>query len=477
MYLGIDLGTASVKLMLIDRRGREEVVSRPYVVKTPESGSAETDPGDWISAIRDAAGHLPPLKTLRAIGLSGQMHGIVPLGNGGINPVHNAILWADRRSSSCLNEFEGLDRNTRRRMQNPPAAGMAGATLIWLKRERPRIFQDIRTVLFPKDFIRAALTGGIATDYSDASGSLLYDFDSRGWYRDLMVNLDLKEEIFPQIRPSVEVGGTVSPEGARRLGLPEGVPVAVGAGDAPAGMFGSGIIDPSWVQISIGTAAQISRPIPAGSLPDPTPSLNLFEGVEPGRRYRVAAMLNAGIALEWVRGIFRREWGEIYGMLERRGIGRPLDSVFLPYLSGERTPYMNPEARGSWLGLSLHHDETDLLFASLLGVACSIRLGMDTLGSDTISRVRAVGGSLRYPFWRKLVAATIRHDLIVSAQKDISARGAAFIAAASIGDALPPRDAETETQPAESVPWIEEYYREFKDAYRRINFNTDPNPT
>jgi len=464
VFLGIDLGTGSVKLMLVDADGGEHVAVRSYPVESQAPGLAETDPEAWIEAIRLAVCTLPPLGGLRAVGLSGQMHGIVPLGRDSLAPLHHAILWADRRGAPYLDRFTHLPRDMGERIINAPAAGLAATTLLWLKDERPDDYRRIGTVLFPKDWVRAVLTGAVMTDFSDASGSLLYDFEKREWYADLLSELGLARGLLPEIRQAVDCAGRITAEAARRTGLPEGVPVAVGAGDAPAGMYGSGVESPFEVQLSVGTAAQISRPIPSDRLPERAPSLNVFEGVLASQRYRVAAMLNAGLALEWVRGLFHADWEELY---KRGATGAP-DLTFLPYLTGERTPYMNPDARGAWVGLSLHHAADDLLLAALLGVACSIRLGLDTLGTAGVERVVAVGGSLRYPFWRKLLATVIERPLTVLNQKDMSARGAARLAATMAHETMARAGGGTVTQHPEPAPWVEGYYRAFIEQYRRL---------
>lgn len=468
MYLGIDLGTGSVKLLLIDSEGREHIVSRPYSIESPAPGFAETDPEAWLDAVKDAICDLPSLEGLRAIGFSGQMHGIVPVDET-CRPLHHAILWADRRGAAYLDRFERLSPEIVRRMENAPVAGMAATSLLWLKDKRPADFSRVSSVLFPKDYLRAVMTGTSATDYSDASGSLLYDFEERSWYGELMDELGLDRSLFPEIRSGLDVAGRITGPASRRFGLPEGLPIAVGSGDVSAAMFGSAPRGGEIVQISVGTASQVSTSIAPDLLPEWSASLNTFEGAAPFLRYRVAAMLNAGIALDWVRSLFRRSWDEVYSGLEARGLEVPLNVVFLPYLTGERTPYMDPEARGSWTGLSLHNTEYDLFLAALLGVACAIRLGYDTLNIPSTSRIRAVGGSLQYPYWRRLLATVIGRDISISDQTNISARGAALIAAAALGEEVaPPRDEVAVIEP-EKVAWIEDYYRSFKELYKRLH--------
>jgi xylulokinase len=475
MYLGIDLGTGSVKLLLVTRDGTQFRASRGYPVEAQAPGWAETDPGDWVEAVRQAIRELPPLDGLRAVGLSGQMHGIVPVAGAGAQPLAKAILWADQRSAAWLPRLDGQPEAMARRGLNAPAAGMAAATLLWLQDQRPRLLQDAEQVLFPKDYLRAALTGDRATDFSDASGSLLYDFQGRAWDGELVRWLGLDPRLLPEIRQATAPGGTVTDQAARVFGLPAGVPVATGAADGPAGMYGTGLTDPAEVQVSIGTGAQVARPIPADRLPPLERSLNVFEGVEAGHRYRVAAMLNAGIALEWTLRLLRLDWDGVYRALQARGLGQRPDLMFLPYLSGERTPHMDPAARGAWTGLGLHHGAEDLMLAALLGVACSVRLGLETLGTRGVARVRAVGGSLRHPYWRELVSSVLGRDLELSRRTDASALGATRIAATAIGEAgaweaaLAGSGTEgTERVSGACLPWIDDYFEAFQEGYRRL---------
>ena len=469
MYLGIDLGTGSVKLMLTDGDGKESVSSESYPIEAPEAGFSETDPRDWVAAVRKAAGTFPDLSKLRGIGFSGQMHGFVPLDAKGNATLGKAILWSDQRGGNTLGAFEALTRGQKERLVNAPAAGMTATSLLWLKRERPSEYERIASILFPKDYLRCAMTGEIATDFSDASGSVLYDFKNHAWCADAIAALGLKESYLPPILGAVKMAGSVSARGAELFGLPQGIPVAVGGADAPTGMFGSGLVSKKEIQLSVGTAAQISRPISSSVLPDWNPSLNAFEGVMPEHRYRVAAMLNAGIALEWARRMLRLEWEEIYAELERKDLSLRPDIYFLPYLSGERTPYMNPSARGAWVGLSLHHERADLAFAALLGVACTVRLGLETLGDQGIERVRAVGGSLRYPFWRNLLASVLGRRIDISDQKDVSARGAARIAAVMRGEDILPAGETCSPCECRKERWMDDYYASFTELYRRLN--------
>ena len=466
MYLGIDLGTGSVKLMLVDGKGEARVASAAYPIEAPQSGFSETDPAEWIRAIRQALAEFSDLSSVRSIGFSGQMHGIVLLDAANQASLGRAILWSDQRGSSTLARFNALDNDYQARLLNAPASGMCATSLLWLKQERPTFYAKIRTVLFPKDYLRFMMTGQKATDYSDASGSLLYDFKERTWYSALIKELGLAEAYLPPIRAGIAQAGTVSAFGAQLFGLPEGIPVAIGGGDSTVAMFGSHLHSTNQLQMSVGTGAQISRPIAADQLPAWNPALNVFEGIRSIDRYQVAAMLNAGIALEWVRRLIKRDWNEIYAALESRSAApNPPDLLFLPYLSGERTPYMNPSARGSWIGLGLHHTEMDLAFAALLGVACTLRLGLETLGMDGVDSIRAVGGSLKFDYWRNLLASVIGQPLEISEQTDISAYGAARIAAEMVNEPLLEMTANAKIYSGTNLPWMDAYFAKFKKAY------------
>lgn len=463
MRLGIDLGTASLKALACGVQA-EAVASAPYPVSSPEPLWAETDPECWLDALRSALEQLPA-GTVESIGLSGQMHGIVPvsLAHGALGP---AILWADRRSARYLDRIRALSPELRESLRNPAAAGMAALSILWLKEERPELYRRADVFLHPKDYLRWRLTGEVATERTDASASLLYDCPAETWHRELAGELGIDLAKLPEIRPTLGLAGRVGAAAAARTGLDEGVPVARGAADTAAALFGSGLEDEATVQISAGSGLQVVRL--ARSLPPGSPSLNVFAAVGEGTWYRMAAMLNGGVALEWVRSMLGLSWAEAYAAFEA-GARPPRDLQFLPYLAGERTPYMDPDARGAWIGLGLHHGRLDLLHAALLGVAMSLRLGLETLGREGVRQVRFIGGSARYPYWTRLVAAVLGQPLAVASRPDLSARGAAILGARAAG--LPVARLPEPEQIVEPLPldWLEDYYASFKDAYRRLS--------
>jgi xylulokinase len=562
LHLGIDLGTGSLKLAayctLADQvgdgerggnsshplrsplaqvfSGRRFSASSAYPIVSPSPGIAETDPEAWIGALRSAwqdvrtqivgAGLVPKLES---IGISGQMHGFVPLGRDG-RALHNAILWADLRGAEYVNIYARLLSGSFDRLLNAPAAGLSALILLWMKHHEPELYHNTHFILFPKDYLRYRLTGGIATDAGDASASLLWDFMAHSWSGNALDRLGLDSAKLPPVLDSFDVAGFVTASASRETGLPEGVPVAVGSADKACELYGSGFFyeyfscstdktthsapaargtspgsspvrpliqsqksahDSDWAtphiaQVSIGTGIQVV--IPVRGVPPYSPSLNFFATCVMGLGYRMAAMLNGGLALEWVRTTLQSSWAEFYADLERGRSELPRDLIFLPYLSGERSPYQNPNARGAWIGLGLHHTKSDMLKAALLGVACSIRLGIETLQIAPGAAIYCVGGSTRYRSWMNIVSAVTGRRLLVSPAPDASVRGAAALGAAAswshITEAAPPFHsplvpesrraivAEAMPAPLESSPveseqpeWIGEYFDRFLKYY------------
>jgi len=512
LRLGIDLGTGSLKLMASfpgpgagvgsGGTGPEFTASRPYVISAPAQGRAETNPEEWVTALRasweelrqklEAAG----LDTaISSIGLGGQMHGFVPVDASG-RALTPAILWADARGTEFLGEFDRIDTEARERLMNAPAAGMAAVTILWLKRYQPTVYAATKAFLFPKDYLRFRLTGGLATDPGDASAGLVYDFAKETWSTEVLDKLGIDVGKLPPIRGSFEVAGQVSARGAADTGLPEGCPVAVGSSDGACSLYGCGLFPtffgssindsdrptnatsmgddwskPSASLISVGSGAQVF--VPVRGLPPYNPGLNCFETAFPGIRFRMAAMLNGGVALEWVRSMVGIEWDAFYADFDAGRIQVPQDLVFLPWLTGERSPYGDPAARGAWIGLGLHHSKAELLAAALLGVACSVRLGAETLALVPETTAYFVGGSSRRPSWCSLLASVLGRPLEVCSVSDSSARGAAFLGAAAAAggspDSIsPPPRPGTSTTPPTELTWLERHYRRFTRSWSAL---------
>lgn len=434
MLLGIDLGTGSVKALLLKTDGTVLAeASHAYPVQSPKPSWAETDPETWWAAVaiavRQAIADSP--HPIEAIGLSGQMHGVVLTDKEG-QPLRPAILWADMRSSDVLDAYTQLSANLRLCLANPITAGMAGPTLVWLKQEEPATYATARWVLQPKDWVRLQLTGEVAAEPSDASGTLLFDVQADQWAYEVMEALDLRTDWLPPLVSSSHITGRLTAQAARHLGLVAGLPVVAGAADTAAAMLGSGLLNPGSVQLTIGSGAQIITPL---SQPQADRSLrtHLYRAALPDRWYRLAALQNAGLALEWVRGILGLSWAEVYAATNSVPLGCE-GLTFLPYLTGERTPHLDPHARGTWVGLGLHHTRSHLMWSALEGVAFAIKQAMEAIATPEMSipNLRLAGGGTLEPAWRQLLATVLQVPLYSITIPAASARGAAILAGLGI---------------------------------------------
>ena len=472
MLLGIDLGTSSVKVLLLGVDGTVAgEASHAYPVDAPHTGWSETDPEAWwtavVAAVREAVGGHGG--DVQAIGLSGQMHGVVLTDAQG-RALRPAVLWSDARSSDALRHYGSLPEAARRALANPLAVGMAGPSLLWLRDNEHDVYLMARWALQPKDWLRQRLTGEVATDPSDASATLLYDLYEDRWADDAIEALGLRQEFLPPVLGSQQVAGTLSMAAASALGLPTDVLVAVGASDTAAAALGSGLIRDGDAQLTIGSGAQL---ISITTTPRAAPEfgLHLYRAVQAKTFYTMAAMQNAGLALEWVLAVLGLTWDQAYELAATVEPG--CDGVsFLPYLVGERTPHLNPDACGSWFGLRRHHTRAHLMRAALEGVAFAVRDGLQALVQAGIhpTTLRIAGGGTHQAFWRQLLADTLREALQVSSVTNASARGAAFLAALATGtpaDALPVATLEEPVEPAAAHPDVEGAYMRFQDLYRR----------
>ena len=445
--LGLDLGTSSAKAVVTDTGGRVLAqASAGYAVISAKAGYAESDPGDWWSAVRacaceavqaavSAGGARPS-----AIGLSGQMHGLVLTSAGG-EVLRPALLWADSRATGALAAYRRLEPAARARLANPLAPGMTGPLLMWVAEHEPGTYRDARWALAPKDWLRARLTGEIHAEPSDASASLLYDVPGDRWDLDVVGALGLDAGLLAPVLPSAGApAGHLTAAAAAELGLPPGLPVAAGAGDTAAAALGSGI-GPGDVQLTVGTGAQVLRLLDA---PDSRADagVNLYRSATPDGWYQMGATLSAGLSLNWVREVMNASWAEVYASAGRPG--RPHDPIFVPHLSGERTPYCDPALRGSWTALSLADDRTSLLRSALEGTAFAIRDALDALlGEDRLggglsggpgpARLRLAGGGTLAAGWRQLLADVLGRPLYAVDVPDASGRGAALLGAHAAG--------------------------------------------
>jgi xylulokinase len=432
--LGLDLGTSSAKAVVVDTRG--EVLSQAsagYAVTSAMAGYAESEPADWWTAViactRDAvraAGTEPS-----AIGLSGQMHGLVMTSREG-GALRPALLWPDCRATGALRAYQHLDSSTLARLANPLAPGMAGPLLKWMIEAEPGTYRNARWALQPKDWLRARLTGEFHAEPSDASATLLYDVPGDRWDLEAVSALGLDASLLAPLLPSAGApAGRLTPMAGAELGLPAGIPVAAGAADTAAAALGSGVVSSGDVQLTVGTGAQVIRPV-AAPVSRAGAGVNLYRSATPSGWYHMGATLSAGLSLNWVREIMNVTWDELYTSAEHPGQAH--DPIFIPHLSGERTPYSDPALRGSWTALSLADDRTSLLRCALEGTAFAIRDALDALLADhRPSRLRLAGGGTLAAAWRQLLADVLGLPLYAVDVPAVSGRGAALLGAHAAG--------------------------------------------
>jgi len=485
VLLGLDLGTGSVKALLLDEGGAAVGEgSASYPVRAPRAGWAESSPEDWWEAVLEAARSAvgPRGAAVRALGLSGQMHGVV-LAEGGGRPLRPAVLWADARSGEQLAAYRGLAGDLQHRLANPPAVGMAGPSLLWLRDNEPGVYASARWALQPKDWLRLRLTGEAAAEPSDASATLLYDLVEDDWAYPVVEALGLRAGLLAPLVASAGAAGTLKGDAAGDLGLRAGLPVAAGGADTAAAMLGGGLLRPGAVQLTVGTGAQIVTPKDEPE-PDPHGRIHLYRAAKadpPGLWYSMAAIQNAGLALEWVRKILGVSWEGLY----REAFAVPPGAggvAFLPYLSGERTPRFDPGARGAWTGLGLDHDRGHLLRAALEGVAFALREGLEALESagTPVAELRLAGGGTGGGSgepWQQLLADVLGRPLRLLPEgvaPVASARGAALLAGLASGvyrsaeDTLAPEPGRP-VHPGEAAPDYEEPYARYRRLYPRLH--------
>jgi xylulokinase len=427
--LGLDLGTSSAKAVVTDTGGRILAqASAGYAVTSARAGYAESDPADWWSAVTacareavhaacQAGGGRPT-----AIGLSGQMHGVVLASPDG-EAIRPAMLWADSRATGALRAYRRLPPDAPARLANPLTPGMAGPLLMWVAEYEPGTYQAARWALAPKDWLRARLTGEIHAEPSDSSASLLYDVPGDRWDLDVVGALGLDAGLLAPLLPSAGApAGHLTARAADELELSAGIPVAAGAGDTAAATLGSGI-GIGEVQLTVGTGAQVVRPL-AGAVSRADAGVHLYRSATPAGWYQMGATLSAGLSLNWVREVMNATWEELYASASCAGRG----PIFVPHLSGERTPYCDPALRGSWTALSLADDRASLLWSALEGVAFAIRDALDALlGDYRPPHLRLAGGGSLAADWRQLLADVLGLPLYAVDVPAASGRGAALL--------------------------------------------------
>ncbi len=431
MFLGIDLGTSAVKLVLVDATQRVVAeASAPLPCQRPEPGWSEQDPEAWWSATVRAAAELrarapSALAACEALGLSGQMHGATLLGDRD-EVLRPAILWNDGRSAPFCAELERREPRARAITGNRAMAGFTAPKLLWVAAHEPAIFARTRRVLLPKDWLRLRLVGEAVSEMSDAAGTLWLDVAARRWSEAMLEASGLPLAAMPRLVEGSEPSGALREDAARALGLRPGIVVAGGGGDNAAGAVGAGVVRPGEAFLSLGTSG-VYFVSTARFAPNPERAVHAFCHALPGTWHQMAVSLSAASCLTWLATATRA--GSEAALLAELEAG-PGDSglLFLPYLSGERTPHDDPHARGVFFGLTHDTTRADLTRAVLEGVAFAFADGQDALlGAGTpIESVSLIGGGARSLRWAEILASVLDRTL---ALREGAATGPAFGAA------------------------------------------------
>lgn len=445
--LGIDVGTGGSRAVLIDESGRiiasETVEHAPFA--SPQTGWAEQDPADWwrasAAAIRAVLSHDGvDANQIAGIGLSGQMHGAVLLDKDD-NVLRPSIIWCDQRSDTqCRNLTQQIGAERLIELTcNPALTGFTLPKLLWVRDNEPEVWSEVRTVLLPKDYVRFMLTGDKATDVADGSGTLLLDVKRRQWSSEMLSATELSANLLPAVYESQEVTGTVSPEAAAITGLRSGTPVVAGAGDQAGGAVGVGIVQPGAVSATIGTSGVVFAATNVPSL-DPKGRVHTFCHAVPGRWHVMGVTQGAGLSLRWFRDQFGalEHDGDPYDSLSREAATIKPGSeglLWAPYLMGERTPHLDPNARAALVGLTASHTRAHIVRAVMEGVAFSLRDSFEIFKEMQvpIGTVRLGGGGARSPLWRQIQADIYGSEVETVVAEEGAAYGVAILAGVSAG--------------------------------------------
>jgi xylulokinase len=447
--LGIDLGTSSVKVLLVDESG--DIVGRgstDYQLLTPQPGWAEQDPQAWwkatVKAVRQSLKELKTTGDILGIGISGQMHGTVLLDQGE-RLLHPAVIWPDQRSSRQVEEI--IQRIGGKRLiemtGSSLATGFQAATIRWFQQEESELWNQVHQVLLPKDYLRWRMTGKIASEASDGAGTLLLDGQKREWSLHILNELQIEPYILPPIQPSLSVAGRLKPEVAAEMGLPSGISVITGAADTASSLLGAGITSPKNILLTISTGGQLVLPT-SEFIVDKCGRMHTFcSALEPNSKqagwYLMGATLSAGQSLRWLRdNIFMMKGENSYQRMTASAENVPIGAyglIFWPYLLGERSPLMDPKARGMFFGLTIRHRRADLIRSVMEGVIFSLYEAYMVMVEAGIQPERLIlaGGGARSQLWQQMVADVFGLPVVKLRIEEQSAFGAALLAGAGLG--------------------------------------------
>ncbi|MFC1565155.1 xylulokinase [candidate division KSB1 bacterium] len=451
-FLGIDIGTTGTKTVIINEKGKLITSSsKGYELHIPKQDWAEQDPEDWWTAAAETVKNILsdsgiPGEEIKGIGLSGQMHGSVFLDSDD-NVIRPAILWCDQRTArECRYITNKIGKKKLIELTcNPALTGFTLPKIIWLRNNEPDNYARISKILLPKDYIRFRLTGEYATEVSDASGTLIFDVSKRKWSKQVIELMDIDKDWLPECSESVEVSGKICRTAAEILGIPADIPVVGGGGDQAAGAVGNGIVEKGIISAALGTSGVVFAFSDKPQM-DPQGRLHTFCHAVPGKWHIMGVMLSAGGSLRWFRDILCKD--EIaaaqlmrldpYEIMTRNAGDVPACSeglVFLPYLTGERTPYPNPKARGAFIGLTIRHEKSHMVRSVMEGVTFGMNDSLNLIREMKvkIKQIRLSGGGSRSELWRQMQADIYNTESAVINIDEGPAFGAALLAASGTG--------------------------------------------
>ena len=442
-FLGIDTSTTSSKALLIDSNGVViAVAAASHTLQTPKPLWSEQNPREWwdavaasIKSVLEKAGVSG--ERVVAVGLTGQMHGLVLLDENG-SVLRPAILWNDQRTQSQCDEIHQVIGKEKfiQITGNVALTGFTAPKILWVKENEPSVYARAKHVLLPKDYIRFCLTGEYAMDKADGAGTVLFDLKVRDWSDEVLAALGIPREWMPRTFEGTAFTGKVTEEAARLTGLKAGTPVAAGGGDQAAGAVGVGAVEPGIVGLTVGTSGVVFATTPS-ALIEPEGRLHAFCHAVPGMWHFMGVMLSAAGSLQWYRDTLAPNVS--FDELVKEAESAPAGSeglLFLPYLSGERTPYPDPLARGSFVGLTLRHTRAHMTRAVLEGVAFGLKDSFTLIqnaGLGKITQVRASGGGTKGALWCQILASALEAELVTVNTSEGTAFGAALLAGVGAG--------------------------------------------
>lgn len=493
--LGIDIGTSGTKTVLFDELGHTIASATwEYPLSQPQPGWAEQDPEDWwratagsIAQVVAKSGVAP--RDIAALGLSGQMHGMVLLDESD-QVLRPSIIWCDQRTSAeCVQITEQVGAARLIEITaNPALTGFTASKIVWVKNHQPDIYEKTRSILLPKDFVRLRLTGEYATEVSDASGMQLLDVPKRQWSAEVCQKLGIPMEWLPKVYESYEVSGKLTRAAAQATGLWEGMPVVGGGGDQAAGAVGNGIVRSGVVSSTIGTSGVVFAHMDDVAI-DPQGRVHTFCHAVPGAWHVMGVTQGAGLSMQWLRNEFgalekelaARTGEDVYDLMSREAMKAQPGCeglLYLPYLMGERTPHLDANARGVFFGLTARHRRQEFIRSVMEGVGYSLWDCMSVLREMGVqaSEVRAGGGGARSALWRQIQADMFGCDIVTVNSTEGGALGVALLAGVGVGvynsvrEACDQTIAVTRRQNADETAGkaYRKYYPVYQQLYRAL---------